>query len=342
MYHQRVEQPFGVGFSQGSTPPIDEEDLAADFIGFFNNFSNLFFGKDEFDVYVTGESYAGRYVPYISAAMLNEKSSYSISGALIYDGTIGQYAVVQTEVPTLPFVEENLDHFSFLNSTQLVELQSAHKSCGYEDYISEYLVFPPSGTQPPQEQIINASCPYGLVSTYAAQSGKCVNLFNINQTCPPPTDPLMGATPYFQRSDVKAALHAPNITWMACAPFGVFGGDSGPANTGDPSPDPIQGTLPQVIQATNRVLIANGDLDFTILTNGTLLSIQNMTWNGQLGFQSKPSEPFTLGGEEVGMQHNERGLLWTETFYSGHMEPKDQPAVSYRHLQWLLGHIETL
>lgn len=27
-----------------------------------------------------------------------------------------------------------------------------------------------------------------------------------------------------------------------------------------------------------------------IITNGTLLSIQNMTWNGQLGFQSAPSE----------------------------------------------------
>lgn len=30
--------------------------------------------------------------------------------------------------------------------------------------------------------------------------------------------------------------------------------------------------------------------DMAIITNGTLLSIQNMTWNGQLGFQSAPSE----------------------------------------------------
>lgn len=26
------------------------------------------------------------------------------------------------------------------------------------------------------------------------------------------------------------------------------------------------------------------------ITNGTLLAIQNMTWNGQLGFQAAPSE----------------------------------------------------
>lgn len=43
-----------------------------DFLGFFKNFEKLF-GIKRFKVYVTGESYAGRYVPYISAAMLDEK-----------------------------------------------------------------------------------------------------------------------------------------------------------------------------------------------------------------------------------------------------------------------------
>lgn len=29
-----------------------------------------------------------------------------------------------------------------------------------------------------------------------------------------------------------------------------------------------------------------------LISNGTLLMIQNMTWNGAQGFTSKPSDPF--------------------------------------------------
>jgi carboxypeptidase D len=50
-----------------------EEDIAQDFIKFFQNFQDIF-GIKNFKIYVTGESYAGRYVPYISAAMLDEKN----------------------------------------------------------------------------------------------------------------------------------------------------------------------------------------------------------------------------------------------------------------------------
>ena len=100
-----------------------------------------------------------------------------------------------------------------------------------------------------------------------------------------------------------------------------------------------------------------------IITNGTLLSIQNMTWHGQLGFQEQPTTPivitlpdlqyeavFAANGAAgydgpqgtMGIQHYERGLLWAETFLSGHMQPEFQPRVTYRHLEWVLGRINAL
>jgi carboxypeptidase D len=121
--------------------------------------------------------------------------------------------------------------------------------------------------------------------------------------------------------------------------------------------------LPQVIEHTNRVLVANGDLDFIIITNGTLLSIQNMTWNGKLGFQERPSTPIVITEPDLqygavfeanglagvddyqgiqGIQHFERGLMWAETFFSGHMQPEYQPRTSYRHISWVLGRIDSL
>jgi carboxypeptidase D len=88
-----------------------------------------------------------------------------------------------------------------------------------------------------------------------------------------------------------------------------------------------------------------------------------MTWNGGLGFLAAPSTPInvTLPDREyasvfaendvsgwdgpqgvMGIQHYERGLMWAETYMSGHMQPQFQPRVTYRHLQWVLGRIDTL
>lgn len=169
---------------------------------------------------------------------------------------------------------------------------------------------------------------------------------------------------YFDRADVKAAMHAPtDVDWEECS-GPVFVGRGGPYGNGDTSADPIQSVLPKVIEATQRVLVSNGQYDLVIITEGTLLAIQNMTWGGQLGFQAEPATDIVInlpdlqyaqmfadnnypaGAEDpqgtMGVQHYERGLMWAETFLSGHMQPQFQPRSTYRHLQWVLGHIEKL
>ena len=77
----RVDQPVGTGFAIGTPTAVSQEETADDFVKFFKNFQELF-GIKNFKIYVTGESYAGRYVPYISAAMLNEddKEHYDLRG----------------------------------------------------------------------------------------------------------------------------------------------------------------------------------------------------------------------------------------------------------------------
>lgn len=174
----------------------------------------------------------------------------------------------------------------------------------------------------------------------------------------------IGADTYFNRTDVKKAMHAPmNVNWNECSNSPVFIGHGGPQGEGDISADPAQHVLPQVIEATNRVLVSNGDLDMIIITNGTLLAIQNMTWGGKLGFQKAPATPIDITTPDLqypnvfaangaagwdgpqgtmGVQHYERGLMWAQTYLSGHMQPEFQPRVTYRHIQWVLGHIDTL
>ena len=239
------------------------------------------------------------------------------------------------------------------------------------------MTFPPSGVKPPIyfNFSTEGDCDvWDEVQNAAYAVNPCFNSYELVTQCPMPSDPLGFPTNleysyaclmpvYFDRRDVKIAMHAPlDVDWAECT-GPVFIGDGGPEDGGDLSADPIQSVLPQVIEATNRVLVSNADLDFEILTNGTLLAIQNMTWNGKLGFQAQPSTPIVIDlpdlqyegafvangyGEienvphTMGIQHYERGLMWAETFLSGHMQPQFQPRTSYRHLQWLLGRIEEL
>ncbi|KAG9699739.1 serine carboxypeptidase, partial [Aureobasidium melanogenum] len=304
-----VEQPVGTGFSMGTPRATSEEEVAQDFIKFFKNFEALF-GITNYKIYVTGESYAGRYVPYISAAMLdqNDTEYYDLSGALVYDPCIGDFDYTQEEVVVVPFAVQNQNILN-LNASFLAKMENLHQSCGYADYIDKYLTFPASGVQPPVlfNFTSDASCDlFDLINEAALVVNPCFDIYEITQICPLLWDVLgfptqlvyspAGADVYFNRTDVKRAIHAPlNVSWAECSNNAVFtGGNSGPETEGDTSPDPIQHVLPQVIEATNRVLIGNGDFDMIIITNGTLMSIQNMTWNGKLGFETQPSTPINI------------------------------------------------
>lgn len=281
-------------------------------------------------------------------------------------------------MPTLPFIQKNNNMFG-LNDTFMAQIAELDKKCGYAEYREKYLTYPPSGLQPPT--FFNYSSPvdeacdiFDMVINAGLAVNPCSNVYEITTQCPIPADVLgfptdiaysyRGQPVYFDRTDVKKAMHAPlHVEWAECSAGDVFLGNSGPMANGDLSLDPIQHVLPQVIEATNRVLVSNGDLDMIVLNNGTLLSIQNMTWNGNMGFQSQPSTPIVITLPDLqygpafiangmpgldnpqgtmGTQHFERGLMWAQTALSGHMQPQYQPRSSYRHLQWLLGHIETL
>lgn len=108
-----------------------------------------------------------------------------------------------------------------------------------------------------------------------------------------------------------------------------------------------------------------------LISNGTLLMIQNMTWNGAQGFEAKPSDPFyvpyhhdhspatSAASGVLGTTHTERGLTWVSVDLSGHSKfasqiglsrlltllsviPQYAPSASYRHLEFLLGRIDSL
>lgn len=122
-----IEQPVGTGFATGNVTITNEEQMAAQFLGFWKNFMELF-AMQGYKVYITGESYAGD--------MLDKKDeTYYMSGMLIYDPCIG-VDQLQTSMVTVPFADhyKNMMPFNYSFSAHIHE---KHKSCGFAEYTAK-------------------------------------------------------------------------------------------------------------------------------------------------------------------------------------------------------------
>lgn len=91
-----VEQPVGTGFSQGKPTASSEEEVAKQFAGFWKNFVDTFDLCDR-KVYIAGESYAGKYVPYLADEFLsrNDSEYYGVKAIMIYDPSVAEDALLE-------------------------------------------------------------------------------------------------------------------------------------------------------------------------------------------------------------------------------------------------------
>jgi len=138
---------------------------------------------------------------------------------------------------------------------------------------------------------------------------------------------------YFNRTEVKEAIHAPaNVNWAECSNISVF-------PNGDASLPPVFTVLPNVIEKSKRSVIMHGLGDYVLIADGTRIAIQNMTWGGLQGFRTPivPDSFIVDGIGALGNVHSERGLTYIEVVLSGHMLPQFTPWSAYQSMQYLLG-----
>ncbi|KAF9558385.1 alpha/beta-hydrolase [Agrocybe pediades] len=339
-----VEQPVGTGFSQGKPNIKNEDDLAAQLVGFLQQFLLVFPELKGKKLYLTGESYAGTYVPYIANYIYEHPGALDLNlqGMWISDPSLS-FDVVQEQIPAVNFVHKYENVFSF-NQSFMAELDKLNDKCNYTGYMDKFVTFPPKGPLP----LPNGSTrtPKGCdlwdtIFNAALIVNPAFNIYRIFDTFPVLWDVLgfpgsfeNEQTPlYFNRTEVKKAIHAPlDVDWKECSDIDVF-------PHGDGSLPPAFSVLPSVIEKNNRTVIVHGLADFILIAEGTRIVIQNMTWHGQQGFQTPiANDSFLVDGiGALGTTHTERGLTYYEVELSGHMVPQYSPVAAFQIMQYLMG-----
>lgn len=239
-----------------------------------------------------------------------------------------------------------------LNETFMSGANARAEKCGYSKFLSEALTYPPPKKFPTAPEYDQPDCNiWGDILRAAFEVNSCFDVYHLTSSCPSPWDAVQdGPDNYFNRLDVQKVLNVPPTKYKA------HGGFSWQGNPGQNALGPLPsalGPLPSVIERTNNTIIAHGWLDYLLLVNGTLATIQNMTWNGVQGFQERPIEPLFVPYEYrqsnpvsqeasalytvdtgVGVQgtaHTERGLTFTSVYSAGHGKiPRRWDAIRYK------------
>ncbi|KAJ3394010.1 Cell death protease [Entophlyctis sp. JEL0112] len=355
-----VDQPYGTGFSQvtgDAQGPLNEYEVGAQFVSFLNGFYRVFPAAASYNLYLAGESYAGMYIPYISAAILNCPDLIGIEprygSPIPLRGIILGASLVSFDVQASP---------SITTQTNLELLTAAHVFDDGVNFGIDADAFRNGATTLARECSGITSWEFAANNTYgcdmvayaadfvaaALNYSACFDYYKVDTLMPCTArdhfwaaedalatylnvrtdflfvssfDPLSKQTP-----EVRTALHVdpllvetlPNAIWQECTTISV----SAQADMMYPSSVTL---LPQLIDAGIRILMYSGDLDLVMDYFGIELVLSNLTWAGSTGFQQNPTN-WIIDGDVAGLYWCERGLKYIRAHNAGHMVPADQPS----------------
>ena len=349
-----VDNPVGTGFSYVDTDSYVQElsDMADQMIVFLEKFFTLFPEYAQNDVsqatkasfrsrltgwqlYISGESYAGQHIPYIAQAILDrnakpdKEDKWNLSGLLIGNGWISpaeQYNAYLQFSYKAGLIQEGSEAAKKLED-KLVTCNKALSAPGGGDKVDV----------PVCEQILMD------ILQSSQKDGRCPNMYDVRldddyPSCGMNWPPdLKSVTPYLRRPEVTNALHVnkdKQTGWTECA-----GAVSANFKVHNSTPS-IQ-MLPSLLE-NMPIILFSGDQDLICNHLGTEELIHNMKWNGGQGFEVSPGtwaprRDWTFEGEPAGIYQAARNLTYLLFYNSSHMVPFDYPRRSRDMLDRFLG-----
>ncbi|EFH48286.1 hypothetical protein ARALYDRAFT_489152 [Arabidopsis lyrata subsp. lyrata] len=323
-----VDQPIGTGFSYTSA----ESDLRHDEAGVSNDlydFLQAFFKEHpkfvKNDFFITGESYAGHYIPALASRVHsgNKKKEgipINLKGFAIGNGLTNpeiQYGAYGDYALQMKLISES-DHESI--KQDYVECQNLTKKCNLDGGLACDSAF----------DVCN-----NIFNMIAAKK-RGINYYDIRKKC-------VGSLCYdfskmenfLNKENVRKALGVGDIEFVSCSST-VYD-----AMTEDWMIN-LEVKIPTLVNDGINLLIYAGEYDLICNWLGNSRWVDQMNWSGQKGFGSAKNVPFLVDGKEAGSLKNYGPLTFLKVHDAGHMVPMDQPKASLQMLQnWMQGKLST-
>jgi len=306
-----VDQPVGTGFSIADDSRdyvSNEAEVAADMLemlqGFFTKHPNY---KNR-DFYITGESYAGHYVPAVGGRVFRAIRSNEFGFKLKFKGMAIGNGMVN---PSIQF--QSYADYAF--SKNLIG-ESLHDRLAKHDV--------PTCTEmlENQDRLARAYCE-NMVEDIQRHAGN-FNIYDVRLPCSKPglcydfspLDRLMA------RFDVQSSLGIkPQASWTECNMAVHHHLDSDWLLN-------CEQFLPEMLNAGIKLLVYAGKEDFICNWYGNRDWVEAMPWNGQSAYNSHKMQPWVFKGRTVGEIKSEGVLTFLAISNAGHMVPMDQPELA--------------
>lgn len=334
-----VEQPGGTGFSTASSEwtgieaeKRTEDDVADSFYAFFQNLYTVF-GEElaEKKIYVTGESYAGMYVPAIARGFyrgnknLETKSSSSLHFIDIRGIAIGNgWIDVDTQGPT------SIDYAWWHHLIDLPTRRVLHTK--WDECIKGMIT--DSSIEPFHSLTTPDEC--GIMTAVMEASGSTFTYDVTTYDAYPAIVNVPGLTgTFFNNKDVQKALNVKKDYWLQCVPgSGRRRLQSNPYHRMRQLillDQDRRSVLPWIAEllddAKIDVLVYNGDLDLACNSQGTELALEAMDWSGKEQWRDPLKTKWynwISADQPAGHTKKYKKLDFLVVYNSGHFVPINQ------------------
>lgn len=300
-----IDNPVGTGFSFTNGGLARNEtkvgqDLYAALLQFFTLFPEL--QLNEF--FVSGESYAGKYVPAIAYTIHQNNPDaerrINLQGVLIGDGLtdplnmVGQYGQYLYQIG---LVDQNI------KNQFVAQQERAIQYIKQEQYLEAFLVF---------DLLLNGD--FTSPTLFENATG-ALSYFNYLED----GEEDDSYEEFLQRADVRRAIHVGALNYSSDGVEEAL------------REDVMKSVAPWVSELLDhyRVLFFNGQLDIIVAYPLTVSFLQNLQFEGAEEYRTAPRYQWLVGGAVAGYVKQAGNLTEVLVRNAGHMVPADQPEWAY-------------
>ena len=313
-YHMLfVDNPIDTGFSFCNKGQViqTEDQMGQNFLTFMREFYKCHPELQQNPLYITGESYAGRYIPFVWKWF--NAGGIKVDGLAIGNGIYDPFIQFYSS-PFYAYTNGILDYPDY------VAINATVTSC---------LNLAKIGAEENDREMLNNAANICLDVTNAVYSDYGGNVFqydirvNDANAFNAVTNDI--AT-YLNQSSVAQDIHTYGVPWKS--------------SDGTSAPNPVADALnydivlnnsaeiiPKVLKNNTRILFYNGQFDGSVCNNyGNQECLRQLNYNGN--WDQLKREPYFLNGVVVGYgkESDDRLLKYFVVADSGHLVPYNQPA----------------